>query len=78
MLPVLARARTGPSADTPIPMTVTYYGKTAMISSIGAIVIEVLTIVSALYLFRPLHRQGVVKLRTKYLIGMVASDAALG
>ncbi|GHJ87881.1 hypothetical protein NliqN6_4283 [Naganishia liquefaciens] len=59
-------------------MSLTYYGKTAMISSIGAIVIEVLTVVSALYLLRPLYRQGVSKLRTKYLIGMVASDAALG
>lgn len=78
MLPVLTRAGIGPSAGTPIPVTVTYYGKTAMISSIGAIVIEVLTVVSALYLFRPLHRQGIVKLRTKYLIGMVASDVALG
>jgi hypothetical protein len=58
--------------------TVVYYGKTAMISSIGALVIELLTVVSATYLFYPLWRQGITKLRTKYLLGMVISDVALG
>lgn len=58
--------------------SVFYYGKTAMISSIGALVIELLTVVSAGYLVFPLCRQGATKLRTKYLLGMVISDVALG
>jgi uncharacterized membrane-anchored protein len=69
----------GTSGDVrPSATTVVYYGKTAMISSIGALVIELLTVISAAYLVYPLCRQGASKLRTKYLLGMVISDVALG
>lgn len=68
----------GTSGDVPGVITHKYYGKTAMISSIGAIVIEILTVLSATFLFWPLYRQGLSKLRTRYLIGVVFSDLCLG
>lgn len=50
----------------------------ALTSSIGAIIIECLTVLGAVYLLFPLGRQGLVKLRVRLLIGMVVSDLALG
>jgi hypothetical protein len=50
----------------------------AMTSSVGAIVIESLTILASLYLLKPLTQQGLSKLRVRLLIGMVVSDLALG
>lgn len=55
-----------------------YHGSTALVTSIGALVIEIFTTFSAAFLILPLLRQGVRRLRTKLLLGMVISDLALG
>jgi hypothetical protein len=79
MLSTLARNATGDSGNSPaLAPFIAYPGNSGLTSSVGAIVIEALTVFSACYLFIPLDRQGIEKLRTKYLLGMVASDAILG
>ena len=55
-----------------------YTPNQAITSSIGAMVIECLTVVASLYLLRPLSKQGLTKLRVRLLFGMVFSDFLLG
>jgi hypothetical protein len=50
----------------------------AKVASIGALVIESLTVVCAGYLLAVLLRRGYNKLRVKMLLGMVISDVLLG
>lgn len=55
------------------------YTTATVVTSIGAMVIESLTIVSAIYLLIPLASQGQLsKLRGKLLIALVISDLLLG
>jgi hypothetical protein len=66
-------------STTPLPSnSATFSDKLAMTSSIGAMVIECLTILASLYLLRPLSKQGLTKLRVRLLFGMVISDLSLG
>jgi hypothetical protein len=48
------------------------------LTAVGALVIEALTIICALYLIWSLSKQGWGKVRVRLLLGMVASDLMLG
>ncbi|KAE8540778.1 hypothetical protein D1P53_003142 [Cryptococcus gattii VGV] len=50
----------------------------SLINATGSIVISAVTLISALYLFLMLYRQGKGKLRVRLLVGMVISDLLLG